>query len=245
MSLLDVRNITMRFGGHVALDEVRLHADPGYVTALIGPNGAGKTTLFNVICGLLVPSGGEVVLDGRDVTKLKPYKRARLGLARTFQRLELWSLLTVRENVQVAAELRAEYGKDGVDPRSEVEAIVARVGLTDRIDERVDELPTGQARLVEIARALATKPKLLLLDEPASGLDDAESEQLGVLLRALAAEGLAVLIVEHDVQLVMDISDRIFVLDFGRIIAEGDPAAIRVDPAVQAAYLGSSLETGA
>jgi branched-chain amino acid transport system ATP-binding protein len=242
VSLLDVDRITMRFGGHVALDEVNLHAEPGKVTALIGPNGAGKTTLFNVICGLLQPSTGSVTLDGKELTRLKPYKRARLGLARTFQRLELWSLLTVRENVQVAAELRASYGRDGADPRGDVEAIVERVGLSDKIDHRVDELPTGQARLVEIARALATKPRLLLLDEPASGLDDAESHELGLLLRALAAEGLAVLIVEHDVQLVMDVSDHIFVLDFGRIIANGTPETVRTDPAVLAAYLGSSLE---
>ncbi len=242
MSLLEVDKISMRFGGHVALDAVTLHADPGLVTALIGPNGAGKTTLFNVICGLLSPSSGDVYLDNKSLTKLKPYKRARLGLARTFQRLELWSLLTVRENVQVAAELRAGFGSDGVDPRSEIESIVERVGLSDMIDHRVDELPTGQARLVEIARALATKPRLLLLDEPASGLDDQESEGLGHLLRELAADGLAVLIVEHDVQLVMDVSDHIFVLDFGRVIANGDPASIRTDPAVLAAYLGSSLE---
>jgi branched-chain amino acid transport system ATP-binding protein len=242
MSLLEVSGITMRFGGHVALDEVNLHAEPGLVTALIGPNGAGKTTLFNVICGLLAPSSGSVQLDGKELTKLKPYKRARQGLARTFQRLELWSLLTVRENVQVAAELRAGYGRDGIDPRTDVETIVERVGLLDKIDHRVDELPTGQARLVEIARALATKPRLLLLDEPASGLDDHESSELGTLLRQLAAEGLAVLLVEHDVQLVMEVSDHIFVLDFGRIIANGDPATVRTDPAVLAAYLGSSLE---
>ncbi len=242
MTLLQVRGITVNFGGHVALDDVALHADPGLVTALIGPNGAGKTTLFNAICGLLNPSAGTVLLDGRELTRLKPYKRARLGLARTFQRLELWSLLTVRENVQVAAELRAAYGNDGADPRHEVEDIVRRVGLHGKIDHRVDELPTGQARLVEIARALATKPRLLLLDEPASGLDDAETEDLGALLRSLAAEGLAVLLVEHDVQLVMDVSDHVFVLDFGRIIAEGAPNEIRTNEAVLAAYLGSSLE---
>jgi branched-chain amino acid transport system ATP-binding protein len=242
MSLLEVQGVTMRFGGHIALDDIKLSADPGLVTALIGPNGAGKTTLFNVVCGLLVPSAGSVRLDGRELTKLKPYKRARLGLARTFQRLELWSLLTVRENVQVAAELRARFGSDGADPRSEVEQIVRRVGLSGMIDHRVDELPTGQARLVEIARALATKPRLLLLDEPASGLDDRETEDLATLLRELAKEGLAVLLVEHDVRLVMDVSDHIFVLDFGRVIAEGDPDRIRTNPAVLSAYLGSSLD---
>ena len=243
MALLDVNALTVRFGGHVALDDVKLDAEPGRVTALIGPNGAGKTTLFNAVCGLLSPSSGTIRLAGTDLTRLKPYKRARLGLARTFQRLELWSLLTVRENVQVAAELRARYGRDGrdrLDPRTEIEAIIERVGLSAKIDARVDELPTGQARLVEIARALATRPRVLLLDEPASGLDDSETYQLGRLLRELASEQIAILLVEHDVRLVMDVSDHVHVLDFGRIIAAGPPAQIRTDAAVLAAYLGSS-----
>ncbi len=238
---LEVRDITMRFGGHVALDAVSLYADTKRITGLIGPNGAGKTTLFNTICGLLTPTAGAVYLNGTDVTRLKPYKRARHGLARTFQRLELWSLLTVRENVTVAAELRARHGKDGQDPRNEVETIIERVGLADKIDSRVDELPTGQARLVEIARALATKLNVLLLDEPASGLDDRETEQLATLLRSLCEQGMAVLLVEHDVELVMDVCDFIHVLDFGRIIATGTADEVRRDDAVLAAYLGTSM----
>jgi branched-chain amino acid transport system ATP-binding protein len=237
-ALLDCQGISVRFGGHLALDDVDVSAEAGRVTGLIGPNGAGKTTLFNAVCGLISPSGGNVRLDGRDITSLAPYKRARLGMARTFQRLELFALLTVRENVQVAGEVRGNYAKG-----DQVTEIIERVGLGDRIDDRVDELPTGQARLVEIARALATRPRVLLLDEPASGLDDRETDQLGQLLRSLASEGIAVLLVEHDVHLVMEVCDTIHVLDFGRIIAVGDAHAIRNDEAVLAAYLGGSLES--
>ena len=236
MSLLECRGVTVRFGGHVALDDVDVDAEAGLVTGLIGPNGAGKTTMFNAICGLLSPSAGVVRLDGRELNKLAPYKRARLGMARTFQRLELFGLLSVRENVMVAGEVRSNYAKG-----KEVEEIIERVGLADRIDERVDALPTGQARLVEIARALATRPRILLLDEPASGLDEDESDQLGQLLRDLAREDMAILLVEHDVQLVMEVCDIIHVLDFGRIIAVGDAQTVRTDEAVLAAYLGSSL----
>jgi branched-chain amino acid transport system ATP-binding protein len=238
MALLECRGLTVRFGGHLALDDVDVDAERGLVTGLIGPNGAGKTTLFNVVCGLLNPSAGAVRLDGRELNSMAPYKRARRGMARTFQRLELFGLLTVRENVMVAGEVRRNYAKG-----AQVAEIIERVGLGGRIDHRVDELPTGQARLVEIARALATRPRVLLLDEPASGLDDRETDQLGTLLRSLAQEGIAVLLVEHDVQLVMEVCDIINVLDFGRIIAVGDAHAIRTDEAVLAAYLGSSMET--
>jgi branched-chain amino acid transport system ATP-binding protein len=237
MALLECRGLTVRFGGHLALDDVDIDADAGVVTGLIGPNGAGKTTLFNAVCGLLTPSSGVVRLDGRHLNALAPYRRARLGMARTFQRLELFALLTVRENVMVAGEVRSHYAKG-----AQVEEIIERVGLGARIDDRVDELPTGQARLVEIARALATRPRVLLLDEPASGLDDRETDQLGGLLRSLAQEGIAVLLVEHDVHLVMEVCDVIHVLDFGRIIAAGDAQSIRTDEAVLAAYLGGSLE---
>jgi branched-chain amino acid transport system ATP-binding protein len=238
VALLECRGVTVRFGGHVALDDVDVDADAGLVTGLIGPNGAGKTTLFNAVCGLLNPGSGAIRLDNREINSLAPYKRARLGMARTFQRLELFGLLTVRENVMVAGEVRKQYAHG-----AQVEEIIDRVGLAHRIDDRVDELPTGQARLVEIARALATRPRVLLLDEPASGLDEHESDQLGELLRELAAEGIAVLLVEHDVHLVMHVCDTIHVLDFGRIIAVGDPQHIRTDDAVLAAYLGSSMET--
>jgi branched-chain amino acid transport system ATP-binding protein len=238
MALLECRGITVRFGGHLALDQVDVEADAGLVTGLIGPNGAGKTTLFNAVCGLINPTGGSVRLAGRNLSSLAPYKRARLGMARTFQRLELFALLSVRDNVLVAGEVRRNYAKG-----DEVAEIIERVGLGARIDDRVDELPTGQARLVEIARALATRPRVLLLDEPASGLDESETDQLGALLRSLAAEGMAILLVEHDVHLVMEVCDLIHVLDFGRIIAAGDAHTIRTDEAVLAAYLGGSLNT--
>jgi len=240
MALLEVRGVTVRFGGHVALDAVDVTAEVGMVTGLIGPNGAGKTTLFNVITGLQPPVAGRVLLDGKDLGRLPPYKRARRGLARTFQRLELFTHLSVRENVLVAADLRAKYGRDGEDPRTDVDAIIERVGLGGLAEQRVDELPTGQARLVEIARALATRPRVLLLDEPASGLDDGETEHLSRLLRELAGRGIAVLLVEHDVPLVMSVCDLIHVLDFGSIIAVGDPASIRTNQAVLSAYLGEA-----
>jgi branched-chain amino acid transport system ATP-binding protein len=239
MALLDVRSVTVRFGGNVALDDVSLEAEPGCITGLIGPNGAGKTTLFNVITGLLPPNSGRVTLDGRDVTRLNPTKRARRGLARTFQRLELFSLLSVRENIRVAADIRKGYARDGSDPARVVEEIITRVGLEAVADARVDSLPTGQCRLVELGRSLATRPKVLLLDEPASGQDDRETEQFAGLLRQLAGEGMAVVLVEHDVSLVMAVCEHVNVLDFGRVIATGTPAEIQQNEAVLAAYLGT------
>jgi len=240
MALLEVDAATVRFGGNVALDGVSLVAEPGVVTGLIGPNGAGKTTLFNVITGLLPPNQGRVRLEGRDVTRLSPTKRARRGLARTFQRLELFSLLSVRENIRVAADLRRGWSRDKDDPARVVEEIIERVGLSRVADARVDSLPTGQCRLVELGRCLATKPKVLLLDEPASGQDENETIEFAALLRTLAAEGMAVVLVEHDVALVMDVCSIVHVLDFGRVIAQGTPAQIQSDEAVLAAYLGTS-----
>jgi branched-chain amino acid transport system ATP-binding protein len=236
LARLGIESVTVKFGGNVAVDDVTLSAEPGLVTAVIGPNGAGKTTLFNVINGLLTPSRGRVLLDDRDLTRLAPHRRARLGLARTFQRLELFSALTVYENVQVATDIRRGFGRA---ESGEVMQIIERVGLGPRARDRVDQLPTGQARLVELARALATHPKVLLLDEPASGLDTNESAVFGRLLRELAGDGMTVLLVEHDVHLVMDVSDHIHVLDFGRVIAAGDPDEIRQNEAVLDAYLGS------
>ena len=240
MSLLTVRNVTVRFGGNVALDSVALDADAGEITGLIGPNGAGKTTLFNVITGLLVPQRGEVRLGHTDLTRLAPYRRARAGMARTFQRLELFGLLTVRENVELAVALR----RGSRNPASKADELLALVGLGDLADVRSDELPTGKARLVELARALATEPRVLLLDEPASGQDENETDAFGLLLGRIAAEGVAVVLVEHDMHLVMQTCQRIHVLDFGRILAVGTPSEIQQNPAVQAAYLGA-VPTGA
>jgi branched-chain amino acid transport system ATP-binding protein len=233
---LEVREVTVRFGGNVALDGVSVSAEPGVVTGLIGPNGAGKTTLFNVITGLLPPSGGQVMMDGENVSRLRPSSRARLGMARTFQRLELFTLLSVRENIRVAVDIRKT---GGTDPAQFVDDIINRVGLSDVADARVGNLSTGRARLVELGRALATQPKVLLLDEPASGQDENETEAFGRLLRELAREGIAVVLVEHDMQLVMQVCDLIHVLDFGRMIAVGTAAEIQRDEAVLAAYLGT------
>jgi branched-chain amino acid transport system ATP-binding protein len=234
--MLDVSGVTVRFGGHVALDDVRLTAAPGEVTGLIGPNGAGKTTLFNVITGLQAPQRGRVRLDGDDVTGLAPYRRARRGLARTFQRLELFGLLTVRENVELAASVR------GRRPGRSADEALALVGLTAMGEVRADELPTGKARLVELARALATGPRVLLLDEPASGQDDAETDAFRDVLLTVAAEGIAVVLVEHDVHLVMRTCARVHVLDFGRVLAAGTAAEVQADQAVLDAYLGAAPE---
>jgi branched-chain amino acid transport system ATP-binding protein len=239
MASLEARDITVRFGGNIALDNVSIEAEAGCVTGLIGPNGAGKTTLFNVVTGLLSPSSGIVLLDGEDVTRISPTRRARRGLARTFQRLELFSLLTVRENVRVAADIRHSWSRDKDNPAENVERIIERVGLQSIADERVDALPTGQCRLVELARSLATKPEVLLLDEPASGQDENETLEFARLLGELADEGMVVVLVEHDVHLVMNTCRMVHVLDFGQIIATGTPAEIQQNEAVLAAYLGT------
>jgi branched-chain amino acid transport system ATP-binding protein len=237
VSLLEVAGVTVRFGGHLALNDVSLAAEPGTITGLIGPNGAGKTTLFNVITGLQTPQRGQVRLYGHPITRLAPYRRARLGLARTFQRLELFTLLTVRENVELAASRRTR----GANRRSEADEILELVGLADMSDVRADELPTGKARLVELARALATGPRVLLLDEPASGQDDRETDAFRNVLIEVAGRGVGVVLVEHDVALVMRTCDRVHVLDFGSMLAAGTPAEIQSNPAVRDAYLGSTV----
>ena len=242
MPRLEVRGVSVRFGGNVALDDASISADGGRITGLIGPNGAGKTTLFNVVTGLLPPTSGAVAIDGSDITRLNPHKRARRGLARTFQRLELFTMLTVRENIRVAADIHRRWSRDKEDPAERTDAIIGRIGLRAVADVRVTALPTGQGRLVELGRALACKPTVLLLDEPASGQDDSETEQFARLLRELADDGVAVVLVEHDVQLVMAVCDVISVLDFGQIIANGTPAEIQSDEAVLAAYLGAAKE---
>lgn len=236
--MLEVQEVSVRFGGHLALDHASLTAEAGQITGLIGPNGAGKTTMFNAITGLVQPTSGRICIDGRDVTRLKLHRRARLGLARTFQQLELFAMLTVRENIRVAADIRRRWARDGTDTAALTDDIIERVGLGRVADARVTSLPTGQGRLVELGRALACQPRVLLLDEPASGQDDAETHRFGELLRDLAATGTAVVLVEHDMGLVMDVCDRVHVLDLGRMIAVGDCASVQSDPAVLEAYLG-------
>ena len=252
MALLDVHEVEVRFGGVHALQGVDLDVEEGRVTGLIGPNGAGKTTLFNVICGLQPPTRGTVVYDGEEITGVRAYRRARLGIGRTFQRLEVFGSLSVRDNLRVAAELRSSWGAasvpDGDENRAEshpdriADEVLRRVRLERVAEARTDALPTGMLRIVELGRALAASPRLLLLDEPSSGLSDAESDLMGEIMVEQAKEGIAVLLVEHDVDLVMQVCDRIHVLDFGRIIASGIPEDIRADERVKAAYLGTGGE---
>jgi branched-chain amino acid transport system ATP-binding protein len=244
VALLEARNVTVRFGGKAALSQTSIDVERGMITGLIGPNGAGKTTLFNVVCGLLTPQGGHVVLDGSDVTRAPPHRRARLGLARTFQRLELFTSLTVRDNIRVGGDIRNHWSRRRADSTDEAERIIELTGLGAIADREVSEIPTGRARVVELARALMTRPSVLLLDEPAAGQTERETEEFGALLRRLAADGLAVCLVEHDMSLVMDVCETINVLDYGRTIAAGPPAHVRNDRAVIEAYLGTPEGVG-
>lgn len=250
---LQANEVSVRFGGVQALQGVSMTIPAGKISGLIGPNGAGKTTFFDVLTGLRKPNMGRVRLGGEDVTDLGTHRRARLGIARTFQRLELFWSLSVTENVLVGAESglqwwlpkRRVHGIAETDrPSSEAtsrevaDSLLDRVGLGNLKHAQVGSLPTGQARLVELARALATSPKVLLLDEPSSGLNDEESAKLGDLLTDLASSGMAVLLVEHDMELLMKVSDTVCVLDAGILIASGTPDEVKQESAVRAAYLG-------
>ncbi len=250
---LEVRDIGVRFGGTVALEDVSLTVHPGQVLGLIGPNGAGKTTLIDAATGLTRVTG-EILLDGSPVTRWSARRRARAGIGRSFQSLELFESMTVRENLRTASDRHdpLAYLGDLVWPRRtalapQAIAAIHEFGLEGDLDRKPDELPYGRRRLVAIARAVAAGPSVLLLDEPAAGLDDAETAELGRLLRRLADEwGLAVLLVEHDVSLVLGVCDRVTVLDNGRHLASGTPDEISADPAVRAAYLGEPVAaTGA
>jgi branched-chain amino acid transport system ATP-binding protein len=242
VSLLHVEDVTVQFGGVTAVDHASFEVERATVTGLIGPNGAGKTTCFNVITGLQKPTSGRVRMDDVVLTRLPVHRRARKGVGRTFQRLEAFGSLTVRENVRTALDIHEGVrgwfnGQSGAGNRR-VDQLLDRVGIADYADERADSVPTGTARLLELARALACDPRLLLLDEPSSGLDETETADFGTLLLELADEGKTVLMVEHDMDLVMSVCSTIHVLDFGVVIASGSPAAVRSDPAVQQAYLG-------
>jgi branched-chain amino acid transport system ATP-binding protein len=253
---LEARGVTVRFGGLVALKSVDIAVPGQSIVGLVGPNGAGKSTLFAVLSGLLKPTAGSVFMDGVDVTRATAQKRAARHLARTFQHPELFSSLTVREHLVLAYRMRhakSRIWSDLVTARGffrspEVE--------TSRVDELVDALqlgaiqhrpvaglPLGSARLVEIARALAADPRVLLLDEPSSGLDTRETEEVAAVLRSVVHDhGVSLLLVEHDVELVLGMCDSVHVLDFGLKIAGGTPAAVRSDPAVRAAYLGEEID---
>jgi branched-chain amino acid transport system ATP-binding protein len=241
MALLEVVDVTVKFGGITAVNQASISAEAGTITGLIGPNGAGKTTLFNVISGLQPPTRGRVRFKNHDVTRSAVSHRAKMGMARTFQRLEAFGSLTVRENIQAARDIHGgirQWLRFTRDPK--VDELIQTVGLEHYVNQRADSVPTGVARLVEVARALAIEPDLLLLDEPSSGLDEAETHALGELLQRLARDGRAILMVEHDMDLVMGVCDLIHVLEFGKVIATGTAAQIRSDRAVQAAYLGFS-----
>ncbi len=250
---LAVRDLSVAYGGRHAVDRLSLDAPLGRTSGLIGPNGAGKTSTFNAISGLARAASGEVRLFGEDVTRWSPARRARLGLGRTFQRMVLVEALTVRENVGLGAECR-EVGRRPLRQvwspparrrhlAATVDAALARCGLEALADDRVARLTTGQKRLVELARAVAGGFRILLLDEPSSGLDEEETAAFGRLLRALVAdEGLGLLLVEHDMSLVMSVCDHLHVLDFGRCIFEGSPAEVQASEVVRRAYLGEELE---
>ncbi len=250
--MLDLEHITVRFGGVTAIDDVSISVEPGEVFGLIGPNGAGKTTLFDVVSGIRRPAQGKVLLDGEDVSALAPERRCWKGLRRTFQRAQTFGWLSVEDNVLAALEWRGGGGGLMADMlglpsrrrrererRALVETALERCGLTDVRAEYAWSLPIGIARMVEFARATVEPPRLLLLDEPASGLDQAEAALLGKQIALVRQDhGCSVLLVEHNANFVMEQSDRVVVLALGSVLADGSPADIQADPAVRAAYLG-------
>ncbi|MBV9291428.1 MAG: ABC transporter ATP-binding protein [Frankiales bacterium] len=255
---LDGIGLTKRFGGLTAVDDVSVRTEPGSVTALIGPNGAGKTTLFQCLTGSERPDAGQVLLDGVDITRRTPDARARLGIGRTFQRLSVFPTMTVADNLGVGAENRTSapaalriaallggiLGLPVVNERKHrprVEEVLDLLGLGEVRDTVAGTLPTGTLRLVELGRALCHDPRVLLLDEPASGLDTNETQHLQDVLRSVAESGVAVLLVEHDVDLVFDVADRVYAMAEGRLIASGAAADVRSDPAVLEAYLDVSV----
>jgi ABC-type branched-subunit amino acid transport system ATPase component len=257
-TLLVADDVTVRFGGVVALDGVSLVVPTGSTVGLVGPNGAGKTTLFGVLSGLIRPKTGRVRMSGVDVTRRSPQTRARRGLSRTFQRMELFTELTVREHLVVAR--RVKEGRDrltgialdltgfgerpGKGEDEAIDGILALLGLDAVADRPALAIPLGTGRLLEVGRALAADPTVMLLDEPSSGLDVHETEHLGEALRRVRQDrGTAFVLVEHNVEFVLELSDRVTVLDFGKVLTEGTPDEIRRSPEVQAAYFGAPLES--
>ena len=251
MSVLAVEDIGIEFGGLTALDSVSFSVEPAEVFAVIGPNGAGKTTLFNIVSGLYVPSRGRVRLKGEDVTGLEPHLLARRGLSRTFQNLQVFFRMSAVENVMVGRHLHEKRGilphllslpsvlRQNRVTREKSEELLSLVGLDGLAGQTAGALPYGALKRLEIARALAAEPKVLLLDEPAAGCNAVETEEVDRVIKKIAAQGIAVVLVEHDMRLVMKISDRIYVLEGGRKLATGNAAEVRANPAVIAAYLGA------
>jgi branched-chain amino acid transport system ATP-binding protein len=248
--ILDVSGVTVRFGGLTALDDVSLSAAPRQITGIIGPNGAGKTTLLNSVCGFVRPASGRISFGSRELTGVRPHRLADLGIARTLQGVGLFRGLSVAENVMVGATHSARAGfwsalfglprsdRDERRLREQAVAALGRVGIAELADSMPDTLAYGLRKRVALARALVGHPRLLLLDEPASGLSEKELPELGDLIREFAAEA-SVVVIEHRMDLMMSICDTIFVLDFGKLIATGTPEQVQADPAVTAAYLGA------
>jgi branched-chain amino acid transport system ATP-binding protein len=244
---LEAREITKAFGGVTAVDSVSFTAEAGSITGVVGPNGAGKTTLFNLLTGVYTADHGELVIGGTTVTKAawQPHKIARLGVARTFQAARVFPNLDVFDNVLVGAEASpatagGKKRKPTAELAAEVTALLAALGLAERSRVAASTLPAGSQKVVELARVLLARPKVLLLDEPASGLSEAETERLADTLVAVRGLGITVVIVDHNLRLVMGICDKVVVMDAGRVIADGEPAAVQADPAVRAAYLGAA-----
>jgi branched-chain amino acid transport system ATP-binding protein len=249
-TLLAVKELTMRFGGLVAMDSVSFEIRRGEILGLIGPNGAGKTTCFNAMTGVYRPSSGDVLLEGTSIPGRPRYQITAMGIARTFQNIRLFGEMTALENVVVGADARHKtsvvgallrlprHGREEREATERAMALLEFVGIADRAAEKARNLPYGYQRRLEIARALATEPKLLCLDEPAAGFNPAEKDNLMGLIRRVREDGYTVLLIEHDMRLVMGVTDRIVVLEFGKKIAEGKPAEIRENPSVIAAYLG-------
>jgi branched-chain amino acid transport system ATP-binding protein len=248
MSILDIRNVTKRFGSLAAVRDVSLTVAPGELRAIIGPNGAGKTTFFNLISGFFPPTAGTIVFDGRDITRLPAHRRVALGMARTFQITEIFPELTVFENVRISAEVAAGHATRPYISRAgsakiqaQVEDTLRLVGLEAKAGRLAGELAHGDQRVAEIAMALSLDPRLLLLDEPTAGMGDEETRQITALIRRLHRDkNCTIVLIEHDMRVVFHLADRITVLDQGMLLAEGDPKAIAANAAVQAAYLGKT-----
>ena len=251
---LHVENLQKSFGGVQALKGLSFKVSPGIIKAIIGPNGAGKTTLFNVITGIFPPNGGAIALNGMSIEGCKAREIARLGVSRTFQNVEVFGRMTVLENVMVGRHIQSRAGiistglrlvgmrREERQIRESAMQHLAFVGLENRAMELASNLPLGEQKLLEVARALATGPEILLLDEPAGGLNTRETEGLAVLIHRILEQGITVVLVEHDMNLVMDISDEIMVMNFGEKIAEGKPKQIKNDPLVIEAYLGEEVD---